>query len=275
MMYHKTTKSLLMPLFVLVEFIFNICAQDGPTDTLSNQIQCFPEVVFSFKGNSQSLCLNRFDPLGDSCAEVSVIFKNLGIKINFSYNKNHLWNYNGLGYSNHKSQNLPANISLSTDEAGSIKFASIFFGHNSDSSDLWLQPFRNGDIPVIPDSTKPLDYDINLVKFICVDKPKHTVVTDRKFSYPAGFRRKEQILNYPELSAFHWGGSVKMPSAASVRNLGYYIVECHILHPPKIQYEDPEVLRRRELYNAKWEKRHPPKVKKKRTKPPLLRFKPL
>lgn len=268
------TKSVLcISVFCLGLYSPNIFSQD---DLITeNSTLSIPYVKFLYKGNTKSLCLKDFNSQGDSCTDLQIFFKNLGIKLNFFCDKNHNWEYNGIGYSNRLSQKIPANISLITDSGEKLSHARIVFGRNSDTSNLWIDPFRDRDIPIIPDSTKPLDYDLNLSRFICMEKPKLIVDTDREFTYPAGFRRKEPILNYPELSAFHWGSSVKIPPTASILKRGYEIVECHILHASEMEYDDPELIRKREILFAKWEKRHPPKPKKKRTKPPLLSFKPL
>lgn len=250
-------------------------AQDAENLTDSTPSQCEPSVEFLFKSESQPLCLNKFNPQGDSCADVEIFFKNLGIKVNFFCDKNHLWEYNGLGYSNKKSQNIPASVSLISDEFEKLASVMIIFGKSSDTSNLYLAPYRDRDMPYIPDSTEPLDYDIEISRYICLEKPKLTVLSDQEFNYPVGYMRKEPILNYPELSAFHHGRSVKMPSGGSVQVAAFMKNYWHLQELPKLRYDDPELIRKREILYAKWAKRHPPKKKKKRSKPPIIRFKPL
>lgn len=250
-------------------------AQDAENITDSTPSQCEPSVEFLFKSESRPLCLNKFNPQGDSCADVEIFFKNLGIKVNFFCDKNHLWEYNGLGYSNKKSQNIPASVSLISDEFEKLASVMIIFGKSSDTSNLYLAPYRDRDMPYIPDSTEPLDYDIEISRYICLEKPKLTVLSDQEFNYPVGYMRKEPILNYPELSAFHHGRSVKMPSGGSVQDAAFMKNYWHLQELPKLRYDDPELIRKREILYAKWAKRHPPKKKKKRSKPPIIRFKPL
>lgn len=250
-------------------------AQDAENITDSTPSQCEPSVEFLFKSESRPLCLNKFNPQGDSCADVEIFFKNLGIKVNFFCDKNHLWEYNGLGYSNKKSQNIPASVSLISDEFEKLASVMIIFGKSSDTSNLYLAPYRDRDMPYIPDSTEPLDYDIEISRYICLEKPKLTVLSDQEFNYPVGYMRKEPILNYPELSAFHHGRSVKMPSGGSVQVAAFMKNYWHLQELPKLRYDDPELIRKREILYAKWAKRHPPKKKKKRSKPPIIRFKPL
>jgi hypothetical protein len=252
-------------------------AQDESLNNDSTFTQCSPVIFFHRKDISQSICLNHYSPQGDSCAEIQLVFKNFGIKFNFSCDKNHLWNYSGNSYSSDQNQITPVNISLTTDDAEKLSRAVIILGQNSDTSILYMAPFRNGDIPVIPDRTKPLDYDLNILKFICIEKPKPMVITDREFTIPADIRHKEPVLNYPELSAFHYGGSVRMPSDGSIQIQAYINNYWHFQKPRlTLECDDPELIRKREIYKAKWAKRHPPKKKRaKSDKPPLLRFKPL
>ncbi len=243
--------------------------------TDSVESRCAPDVKILCQGTSQSFCLNSFNPQGDSCADLEIFFKNLGIKLNFSCDKNHFWEYAGLGYSNKMSQIIPANVSLITDENEKLVSASIVLGNLSDTANLWIDPYRIGDIPVIPDSTRPLDYNLNLSRYKCLEKPRHTIITDREFSYPAGYMRKEPVLNYPELSAFHWGSSVKIPDAGSVKASAFIMNYWKLQKLPEYKYDDPEQIRKREILYNKWAKKHPPKKKKKRSKPPLLKLKPL
>lgn len=253
-------------------FILSSPAAQGKARLLSNKSQCLTRVTFYWNGNTCEFCLSDFNSRGDSCSFFAISFKNLGIKVNFSSGRNHLWKFEDLNYASTKSKNLPVNISFTTNQTGNIVSGSIVFGKIKDSLNMWIVPARNGDIPVISDSTKPLDYDISLSRFLCNDTSQISVFNG---NYPVGYRRKDPVLNYPEISAFHWGGSVKMATSASVQNRGDLIVNYHVLHPEKLKFDDPELLRKREIYNAKWESRHPPKKKKRRTKPPLLKFKPL
>jgi hypothetical protein len=250
-------------------------AQDTEILPDSISFQCKPDVEFHFKGESQSLCLNRFNPQEDSCSDVGISFRNLGIRVNFFCDKNHLWKYDGIGFLNKKSQNIPANVSLISDENEKLASVMIVFGKISDTSRLYLTPYRDRDMPYIPDSIKPLDYDIEISRYICLEKPKHVVMSEQELKYPVGYRRKDPVLNYPEISAFHHGGSVRMPSGNSVQIAAFMKNYWHLDELPPISYDDPELIRKREILYAKWAKRHPPKKKKIRSKPPLIRFKPL
>lgn len=266
----------LITTFLLMGWYFTVSnAQDAENFSDSIFSKCEPSVEFHFKSKSKPLCLNSFSPQGDSCADVEILFKNLGIKVNFFRDKNHLWEYNGLGYSNKKSQNIPASVSLITDEFEKLISVLIVFGKSSDTSNLYLTPYRDRDMPYIPDSTEPLDYDIEISRYVCLEKPKLTVLYDQGFNYPVGYMRKEPILNYPELSAFHHGSSVKIPSSGSIQAAAFVKNYWHLQELPKLSYEDPEQIRKREILYAKWAKRHPPKKKQKKSKPPIVRFKPL
>jgi len=49
-------------------------------------------------------------------------------------------------------------------------------------------------------------------------------------------RREPARLNYPELSMFHYGGSVHLPSPGSLEERGFLINYWHILHPDELEY---------------------------------------
>jgi hypothetical protein len=248
-------------------------AQDTESFSDSISIQCEPSVEFLFKSESQPICLNNFKPQGDSCTDLGISFKNLGVKISFFCDKNHLWEYNGLRYLNKNSQNIPVSVSLISDESEKLASVVIVFGKSSDTSNLFLTHYRDRDMPYIPDSIKPLEYDLEISRYVCQEKP--IIVVDREYTFPVGYMRKEPILNYPEISAFHHGRSVKMPSGGSVAVAAFTKNYWHLNELPKISYDDPELIRKREILYNKWAKRHPPKEKKKKSKPPLIRFKPL
>ena len=71
--------------------------------------------------------------------------------------------------------------------------------------------------------------------FLCNDSS--TVKPElRVFNYPPGYMRREPVLNYPELSMFHYGGSVKMPTSESIRLKGFMMNYWHLLNPPEVEY---------------------------------------
>jgi hypothetical protein len=270
----KHTIYALITTFLLIGWHFpETNAQDTENLPDSISFQCEPGVEFFFKSESKPICLNNFKPQGDSCTDLGISFKNLGIRVNFFGDKNHLWEYNGLRYLNKNSQNIPVSVSLISDESEKLASVVIVFGKSSDTSNLFLTHYRDRDMPYIPDSTEPLDYDIEISRYVCQEKP--IIVVDREYTFPVGYMRKEPILNYPEISAFHHGRSVKMPSGGSVAVAAFTKNYWHLNELPKISYDDPELIRKREILYNKWAKRHPPKEKKKKSKPPLIRFKPL
>jgi hypothetical protein len=82
----------------------------------------------------------------------------------------------------------------------------------------------------------PLDFSFDKKVFSCVPEHEAKVIV-RKFTYPPGYMRREPVLNYPELSMFHYGTSVRMPSIGSIEERGVLINYWHILHPQDLDYD--------------------------------------
>jgi hypothetical protein len=100
---------------------------------------------------------------------------------------------------------------------------------------------------------------------------------ERKWTYPPGYRYRSVILNYPELSMFHCGGSVRMPTRKSLEKRAILYCEYHQSTLPDLKFDDPEEIMEREARRNRLglnkPKRNP--KKKKRRRPPLISLRPI
>jgi len=90
--------------------------------------------------------------------------------------------------------------------------------------------------------------------------------------------RREPVQNNLESSMFHSGGQIRMPAGGEVHLRGYYKNEWKMVHLPKLKYDDPDEIMRREAWRNRWltwheERRGPPKKRRKRTA--WIRIRPL
>jgi hypothetical protein len=65
----------------------------------------------------------------------------------------------------------------------------------------------------------------------------NSIVENRLFNYPPDYMRREPVLNYPELTMFNFGNTVKMPTMASIDERGILINHWHDLHPGNLNYD--------------------------------------
>jgi hypothetical protein len=195
------------------------------------------------------------------------------VKVFFQCDFKQQWHYLNTSVDSLNDVTSRINISVKQSENGEVSSITISVVEK-DSAVFQMNPLHNGDILKVSDSTKTLTYEVSIRSFICEEKTiLSKLVTDRIYSTPE--KPKEPILNYPELSAFHWGPSVRIPPGQELQVRAYIMNYWHILTPPPIVYEDPEVVRKRELYIAKLRARHPPRPKKVRSKPPFFKINPL
>jgi hypothetical protein len=217
---------------------------------------CDPIIKIIWGGESQSICLNHFTPQNDSCAALDLQFNRYGTTVSFNCNSDRLWTFTGIQNIEKSSGNGAVKISVNNNPDSSLSGAKIEITPDNDSSSLTLNLMKVSDLPNTPDTSKPLDYTLNIATFFCREYPKATVITDRVFEYPGYYMKKEPILNYPELSAFHYGGSIKMPTSESVNLRGLYIVVYHDDHPPAVKYDEPELIRKRLIWLNKMVNKH-------------------
>lgn len=260
-------------IFVLILFLLALPIPGEELEETSgdNGDLCFPVIEISRTGfYTRSFCLNEYAPPVDSCRDFTISFPLTGVGIVFHCGPDRIWSYKGIGHKGEESAVIPVRVNISDDGNGVLLSAGIIIDSIPDSS-FFFKPQIINDQPVLPDTAQPLDYSINLSTFLCKPKP---VVTERKFKYPAGYRR-DPILNYPELAMFHYGSGIRMPSSVSIRDRGVMIFEYHILHPGKLEYEDLEKIAKKEAWIRKYDGIKASEPVKKEKKPGFLKFKPL
>ena len=235
----------------------------------------FPNVEISRTGFwSQNLCLNQLAPEEDSCEDININFPSMGVSIVFHYDYTSKWSYTGTLYDRKNISAIPIRVVINADETGVLQSASVTLDSAIDSNrTLSLDLQITNDSKAMPDTMPLLNYSITRNTYLC--KPQAKTITDRKFSYPPGYMRRDPLLNYPELSIFHYGSAVHMPSSESIVERGQMIFEYHILHPGKLKYENLKNIAKREAWTNRHLRRKSPKQKKKRTKPRLVKFNPI
>jgi hypothetical protein len=200
-----------------------------------------PNATFFFQQTTQTFLLNNFLPQKDSCENLEISFeKPFGIRALFQLNDKRVWSLDTVMYNDYTLQNTSIKTAISKDASGNLQKV-CFFISSKDSSLADLKIQLIGDIPVIrPDSLAPQQSSCTIRRsvFLCVNEPV-TIHEVRVFVYPANYMKREPTLNYPELSMFHYGGSVKMPTDESVRLRGFIINYWHLQNPPPLQYGGP------------------------------------
>lgn len=275
-------------IFILTGAVY---AQQDSVQDNSEKNTCFPSVtVFEAGSHPKVFCLNNYTPSGSYCLDLQMVFRKSGIGVRFHCNKQNMWSFEGSGYEKEKPF-VPVNVEVTRGNEGQMRSISVFLGINPDSVDIDIVPRFSGDRMIKTDSLQHLGYTINQRKYLCIDKPEYKVITDRQFTYPAGYMRRGPQLNYPELHWFHHGPGVAMPASASVRERGELVVLYNILNPPDLKYDDMKQEIKKEawknqLLNKRWQekmirkeeerKKNPRKFKRRRKKKESwLKIKPL
>lgn len=253
-----------------------VSAQDSSVvlSPLAQGIECNPKVFFTKGKESIRLCLDNFVPSDDSCALVNFHFLKYGVSVRFNFTIDRHWVCTGTSVDSTEHRKPVFNASLSYDDNGILTEALFILDAPFDTSRMELEHSR--DIISKTDTVQPFDYEISRNTFICNEKIIYGKLVIREYVYPAGYGEKGQILNYPELSAFHWGGSVRLPSGGGDMQVRAYTINYwHLQTPLPIEYDDPEKIQKYEAYLAKWRARHPPREKKVRERKSFLKIKSL
>jgi hypothetical protein len=203
------------------------------------------DIFFSSENEPKTVWLDSLTPAGDSCAELIVDFpRSPGAWACFRYATDRAWNFENAG--SYKPFEAGKNIKVitSSDHAGRFLKAVITIDREPDS--LMHNRgalLRRGDVPVVFDSSASFDFIVKRTVYCCLPGCKKRIEA-RKYVYPPGYMRREPApLNYPELSMFHYGYSVRLPTASSVNARGFVVNYWHILHPDELEYDDGGVKR--------------------------------
>lgn len=268
--FRNVLAGILLLLYVLS---VHVNAQDSSgviRDTINNR-PCSPEVFFNKGPISFPFCLNSFVPQNDSCCEIEFLFKKPDTKITFYYDIDQRWTCMNFTSDSSTGQQPILNAVITYDEKGTLTKAvfSLDTMHNKPE----LLP--TGEIKQKPDTLSSIDYEINRRNFTCRNNTIAGKLVVREYTYPPGYGQRGQILNYPELSAFHYGGSVKMMKAGEAQVRAYIQNYWHFQTPLPIKYDNPEQIRQYEIYLNKWHDRYPVREKKTKKTNSFLKIKPL
>jgi hypothetical protein len=205
------------------------------------------EIFFPTEQFPQVIHLDRLTPQGDSCAELIVdLRKNPGAWASFRCDVEHVWQFENAG--SYHAFERRGNIKVNTifDKDGRFSQAKIHVNIDADSVLKIAEKInRKGDIPIFSDSAASFDFYIKRTIYCCGPGCK-SKVEYRKFTYPPGYMRRDPSpLNYPELSMFHYGSSVRMPTPGSINERAFLINYWHILHPPELEYDNRGVLKKK------------------------------
>jgi hypothetical protein len=220
-------------------------------------------VTFLFRKTATTINLADYASLHDSCAALDIVFlKPAKVRVSLMCNRDHLWSLVLVDSPDSLRHDMTVTTTLVNRDSLTMKDVQIRCTPDAMKDTVSISGIN--ELPQVrkDDSTVTLLYEVHRNVFICPEHPQ-AKTEDRVFTYPAWYMKREPALNYPELSMFHYGKSIKVPTDESVRLRGILINYWHIQHPPDLTYEDPK--------RSIPEKRSEPKRKKK----PFFTIKPL
>lgn len=229
----------------------------------SESVECSPAAEIYRAGFGSRVCFNEIVQTKDSCVDLSIGFDDIGLVVKFHRSRLNSWRYVGI---DSKNDNFTGEmkIEVTDNPDGSLSSAILTVIPPKDSLKTNMPLVQvQGDIVSNRPQLATVDYSISESHYLCTNPVR--VITDRKFTFPPGYMRRDQRLNHAELSMFHSGKSVRMPTYASVRERGILIFEYKVLNPSKLTYDDPDEIERKEAWKNKFKKREK-KKKAKRTR---------
>jgi hypothetical protein len=184
--------------------------------------------------------MNQFVPPGDSCENLEIFFlKPIAVKAVLHCDKNHVWSLTSFNYDGLNSDVMIA-ASVVKNDSGNVKNINILCKSASDSSvdKLFISNVR--ELPMARKDSSEVDvsYVISRSFFACPEISR-AIIENRVFTYPAWYMKREPVLNYPELSMFHYGKSIKIPTNESIRLKGWIMNYWHLLYAPEVEYGGP------------------------------------
>jgi hypothetical protein len=196
------------------------------------------DIVFNDRAFLYSFSLDRFKPEGDSCVQVLVnIPKMSGAWARFLFTSEKRWQFENIGYLDSSERLGSIRVRTTFDEGGYFFKAKIIVSSTIDTlPKIAENTGRRWDVPRAEPSPLPFDFSFERKAAVCNPGKKTTVVV-RKFTYPPRYMRRDpEPLNYPELSMFHYGNRVHLPTPGSLNERGVLINYWHILHPDPLEY---------------------------------------
>jgi hypothetical protein len=228
-------------LYLIVFFsVFTVYAMNDTINAGSDQGTI--EIINIDERFSYPFNLSQLKPGADSCVDLFVNFhKTPNAWACFSFHRGRKWQFENIGYNDEANHRGSIKVNVMSDGKGQFVKGIIIVNAKIDSEPTITNNItRRGDMPVAGDSTKPFDFSFERKVFLC--KPHiQEIVEERKFTYPVNYMRREpDRLNYPELSMFHYGSSVRIPDQGSIKTRGFMLNYWHILHPDELDYNIPK-----------------------------------
>lgn len=272
-------RSILIVLIVIAMSYFAIPVYAiSPPDTVPQEsgftVPCYPEICIQMSPLPMNICLNGMSPEGDSCVTVSIDGSRIfGAIFHFSRSADGKWSYSGMNIFDSIGKPSEIHVEVSQDSGGNLKRVHIIPGRRGDSLQLSARIRIVNDRPADTATDSDIGIIISQTVFDCRQNKPRLVIEERKYTYPPGYRR-DPVLNYPELSMFHYGISVRMPTARSLEHRAQLYLYWHCRVLAELEYDDPEEMERKEaaVNRLKDKKEKPPAKKKKK---PLISFRPL
>ncbi len=234
---------------------------------------CLPEVRIQIPPRPMSICLNQMRPGKDSCVEVIINGDGyFNAYIHFFYMDGREWNYSGMTRFDSNKPLPDFRIELTHGPKGNLARASFVTNNHIDTVTP-LPHLHNSvnDLPLQPDTCHAAVLNVLRRAYVC--RPEYRVlVEERVYTYPPGFRR-DPVLNYPELSIFHYGMSVYIPTAYSLENRAQLSIYWHILKLPELEYDDPYKIKNAAAANHQKGKQRKPRMNKRKAS--VIFFRPL
>lgn len=258
----------------------SVWSEDEYTDTAAHipDNDCFPEIRITDPFQTWSVCLNYMLPPEDSCAEIKI---DLGgarrVAFSFLLKRDRLWRYGGMKYASADTTDGHFSIDVLDDSTRGVLGAVISIDAASDSLLFLTNLSKNNDLPELEAALPPANFTVLRRVYTCAPPEINLIVENRLYTYPPGYGRREPVLNYPELSMFHYGRSVRMPTSTSLRDWAEQICLYHILHPKPFTFDDPDEIMRSEAWRNKVREKQTVarERKKSASKLPLVSLRPL
>jgi hypothetical protein len=227
---------------ILFIVFFTMFQAYAVNDTNSAAYRGTIEIINSDERSSYPFNLDQFKPGADSCVDLFVNFHKIpNAWACFSFHREKRWRFENIGYNDDLNRRGSLKVNVSIGDDGRFFKGTILVSAKTDSLPTITNDItRRGDMPVGGDSTKPFDFSFERKSFLCKPhiEPK---VEERIFTYPVSYMRREPgRLNYPELSMFHYGPSVRMPDIGSLHTRFFMMDYWHILHPDELEYNIPK-----------------------------------
>lgn len=250
---------------------------DTSETTLSSDSMavCVPEVRIVAGTARWHFCLASMTPAEDSCAEVRI--HGYGMTLLFNYRGDSGWWYTGIENSDTSEVDPSVSVSLTSDEQGFL--TGVLVRCAPDDSLSFPPPLGpNSDLPVTDCDTAP-QVTLSAMRIVhtCGAPKPRLVWMDRVWTYPPGYRHRYIPPNYPELSMFHCGMSVRMPAGKSIEKRALMFCTYHFSTLEELVFDNPEEIMKKEarINRLGLNRPKPDNRAKKKRRPSLFSLRPL